>query len=148
MAYLDTHSSILSNISPDKLELIKLFNKANQLPKGLITQNSLLMQAAFTKVPQDVWMERLIDLQIALKTKKSTEANRRLLVTARKSDMLPHVDQLLDQAFLQKYEELIEKVRYDFNGFFPYKVSLMNQQLLVFEKLEYSELLTYIFSHL
>ncbi len=144
MAYMSRHSSIIDNVPPEQLEMLKLFNHANQLPKILVTQNSAVMQAAFMKVPQDVWMERLFDLQRALKANKTTEATRRFLVTARKSDMLPYIDELLDRAFLGKYEELIEKVRYDYDGFFPYKVTKISKQLLIFEKLEYAELVEYV----
>lgn len=148
MAHMDSYPTMTNNnILPGQFELIKLFSIANQLPQILFTQNSQAMQAAFLKVPQSVWMTRLNDLQIALKSKSQREGVKLFLLNRHDSNLLPGLETLLDAVFMEKYLELVNKVQFDYGGFFPYKITRMNQKLLVFEKLEYMELNTYIVSH-
>lgn len=148
MAYMSSHTNILSgDMLPEHKVMLQLFSKAAKLPQVLFTQNSIAMQSAFMKVSQSVWMERLNDLQTALQARNTTEGVRRFLVICRNNNLRPRTEELLNAVFLQKYDELIDKVKYDYDGFFPYRITKMNQKLLVFEKLTHSELIEYILSH-
>lgn len=148
MAYMSSPSVILGESpSAEHLAMLKAFTRANGLPQVLLTHNSTMMQKAFMSVSQYTWMSRIEDLQVALKVKNASESVRRMLVTARKCEQLPHINQLLDRAFLEKYDELTSKIKFDYDGFFPYRITKMNKDLLVFEKLQYAELVTYILSN-
>lgn len=132
----------------DHLAMKRYFDTAKCYPKLLITQNSPLMQHAYLMVPANVWSERILDLQDALQLSRSNEQSRRRMVLARGSGMTAHVDEVLDRAFLQKYDELLLRVKNDLNDYFPYRVSRTNQKLMVFERLDQFELINYVLRRL
>lgn len=161
MAYMSTHSTTLSDVSPEHLALLKLFNKANLLPDILTSHNSALMQKAFLSAAQDNWKLHLQHLQEALQAKNTVEGTRKFLLAKLDfysditepllvvipTGVAPTTDntkRLLAQAFLEKYEELRDKIDYDYEGFFPYQVSDYNQYLLVFKKLPPEAITRYI----
>lgn len=124
------------------------FNTIKNYPKLLITQNNAIMQQAYLAVPANVWSERLIDLQNALQSTDSNDIRRRRMVTAHGAGMSAHVDEVLDAAFLGKYDELLPKVTNDFRNLFPYKVARTNQKLIVFERLDQFQLINYVLRRL
>lgn len=136
--------SLLQEVNPEVLMMKDYFNKAHSFPKQLVTQNQSRMQKAFLSVPQDIWFERVVDLQDALQAYRLPDVKRRAMVAGRSAGMSERIDQILDSAFLGKYEELIGRVLYDFDGFFPYAVSKVNQNLIVFEKMSALTLVEYV----
>jgi hypothetical protein len=58
--------------------------------------------------------------------------------------MSAQVDEVVDAAFLNKYEELMGRVMNDFRDFFPYKVARSNQRIMIFEKLGQLDLIEYV----
>lgn len=129
---------------PEVMGLKKYFEIAKRFPAVLVTQNKGAMQQAYVMVPIDVWTERMIDLQNALQSSKTNTTMRRNLVTLRSAGMSPLVDDVLDRAFLEKYDELMERIIYDFEDFFPYNVTATNQKSMIFEKMRDLELVQYV----
>lgn len=122
--------------------------KARHFPKILVTQNSAVMQKAYTMVPAEVWWERLHDLQDALHNYKGDAGVRRIIATGRASGLSPQIDSILDAAFIDKYEHLINRVVYDFENFFPYRITRTNQKLMIFEMMDDTRLIEHVLRRL
>lgn len=146
MEQFSVDCSRLELVRPQVMQMKKYFDMAKCFPKYLITQNKPVMKKAFAMVPAAIWSERIYDLQEALQLSHASDWQRRVIVTARSSGMTDTVDRALDVAFLDKYEELMEKVLYQFDDFFPYAVSRTNRDLFVFEKMDSSQLVQYVLS--
>jgi hypothetical protein len=124
----------------DPAAMQKRFATAKQLPKYLITQNDPLMKKAFTLVPAVIWAGRINSLQNALQFSFSNDLHKRVFAPEHYSE----TSDTLDVAFSNKYDELIGKVLYDFDGFWPYRISRTNQDLMVFDKLDDMALIEYV----
>jgi hypothetical protein len=135
-------------LQSEVLALKKLFESAKQFPQVLVTQNKGAMQQAYVKVPLETWAERVMDLQEALQCSRAGTLLRRSMVTFRSSGMTPLVDELLDKAFLDKYDELMERIIYDFNDFFPYNITATNPKVMIFEKMPDAEMVEYVIKKL
>jgi hypothetical protein len=127
---------------PEVAMLQQYFSIAKKLPNTLVTQNHISLQEAYTTVPGDIWMNRVVDLELALQSSRNSEQARRNIVTRFPADnMAPWVTDLLDRAFLLKYEELIKRVKYDFNDFFPYHIAATNPKVMLLTKMSDTELI-------
>lgn len=144
MDLFSTDSTRLDLIRPEIMSMKKHFEMAKRYPRFLITQNDAAMKKAFTMVPAEIWWERITDLQEALQLSGANDFQRRIIVTARSSGMSEAVDDALDAAFVSKYEEVMEKVLYSFDDFFPYTVSRSNRELFVFEKMSSLRMVQYV----
>lgn len=131
--------------TPEAHLMQKYYKETKIFPKLLVTHNNASMQRAYLSVSQDIWIERVLDLQMALQSTLNSEKARRDMVTRSPAlHMLPEVTELLDRAFLSKYDELMLRVRNDFYNFFPYKIGQMSPQLMIFEKMDQVELISYV----
>lgn len=144
MELISIDSTRLEIVRPQVMQMKKYFDMAKYFPKYLITQNQPSMKKAFAMVPAAIWAERIYDLQEALQLSCASDLQRRNIITARPSGMTDTVDHALDIAFLGKYEELMERVLYDFEDFFPYTVSRSNRDLFVFEKMSNMRIVEYV----
>lgn len=144
MNLLSADSTRLDLIRPEVMSMQKYFSMAKHFPKYLVTQNGKMMKKAFTMVPAEIWWDRLIDLQEALQLSGANDLQRRNIVTAHPSGMSSVIDVVLDLAFIHKYEEMIEKVLYNFDDFFPYTLSRSNQDLFVFKKMSNMKIVEYV----
>lgn len=138
---------MLINTQPRRDELIGLFTKTKQLPKLLITHNTPEMVNAFYKVSCAVWMQRLDNLQLALRNREVDEGTRRFMVLSNENDIPQAVNDILSNAFIGKYDELALKAKYDFEGFFPYSVKSFNRKMTVFELMPSMFLTNYVLHH-
>lgn len=134
----------LGVVRPELGVMKQYFDTAKKFPKLLITQNKPIMQKAYLMVPADIWAHRLLGLEDALQSSRLSERARRALLVCDRSDMTPLVEKVLDEAFLGKYHELMDRVLYDFGDFFPYVIARTNPQLFVFEKMDRLELVEYV----
>lgn len=130
------------------MEMGDYFTEAASFPKYLVTHSGAVMQKAYPLVPASVWGEKVTDLTRALQRAHENPAVRRMLVTAHPAEMTAEIDQLLDNAFLDKYDQLLGRVVNDFKDFFPYRVARSNQKLLVFERLDNLRLVEYVLQRL
>lgn len=127
---------------PEIKMLQDYFRIAKRLPHTLVTQNHISLQEAFITVPYDIWTNRVVDLELALQSSRNSEMARRRMVTRFPADnMPPWVTDLLDQAFLKKYEELILRVKHDFNDFFPYHISATSPKVMMLTKMNDQDLI-------
>ncbi|BAW19134.1 hypothetical protein [Ralstonia phage RP31] len=132
----------------DHVTMKYYFDTVKPYPKHLVTQNHKVMQQAYVMVPADIWSERIIDLQDALQLTNANDWRRRQIVTSHSAGMSAMVDEVLDAAFLAKYDELLARVTNDFRNLFPYKIARTNQKLMVFEKLDNMQLVEYVLKRL
>lgn len=127
---------------PEVKLLQEYFRIAKQLPQKLITQNNPAMQEAFKSVSRSIWTHRVTDLELALQSSRNSEKARREMVTRFPAENMPiWVTDLLNQAFVGKYEELILRVKNDFNDFFPYHISGTSPKIMVLDKMTDVELI-------
>lgn len=127
---------------PEVGMLQQYFRVAKALPNTLVTQNHASLQEAFKSVPRSIWVNRVVDLELALQSSRNSEQARRSLVTRFPAEnMPPWVTDLLDHAFLTKYEELILRVKHDFNDFFPYHIAATNPKVMLLTKMSDKELI-------
>lgn len=134
--------TILSN--KNVLSLQRRFSNTKQFPQYLITQNKPAMRKAFTIVPVDILTMRIQHLQLTLQSGSMDDSLNKISIVCSSSGKNPYLETILDRAFLEKYEELREKVIHVFNNFFPYRISSTTQDLFIFEKLDNMELVEYV----
>lgn len=140
--------SHLSEIRPELTSMKNYFDRAKHFPRVLISQNNPELQKAYILVPADIWGERVMDLQEALQSSKLSTFMRRNIVVARRCGMSSLVEETMDNAFLKKYEELMNRVIYDFDDFFPYQITRSNQQVMIFEKFDPLSMVQYVLRRL
>lgn len=144
MEQFSADSTCVDIARPKIMLMKKYFDMAKYFPQYLITQNKPVMKKAFTMVPAAIWAERIHVLQEVLQMSRASDLQRRSIITAHSSGMVDTVDDVLNIAFLDKYEELMEKVLYQFDDFFPYTVSRTNRDLFVFEKMNSMRIVEYV----
>lgn len=132
----------------DRTQLKLLFDTVLRFPKHLVTHNEKIMQRAYTLVPADIWGEKCMDLTQALQLSRGNELSRRQIITGRPAGMTPMVDEIVDAAFSGKYDELMNRVRHDFEDFWPYRLARSNQKLMIFEKLSSMQLVEFVMKHM
>lgn len=131
--------------TPEVKMMQRYFERVKNFPEYLVTHNNVSVQRAYLAVPQEVWMQRVLDLQQALQSFRNGEIARRSIVTQSPlEEVLPIVRNKLDKAFISKYEELMLRVKNDFEDFFPYSIDSTNPQLMVFKKMSRFELIEYV----
>lgn len=138
----------LTTARPEVMTMKKYFDIAKHFPNRLITQNKPNMQRAYVSVPLDVWAERVLNLQDALQSSRNSNQVRRSIVIMKYTGMTDRVEEVLDSAFLDKYDELMHRVLYDFNDFFPYIITHTSQQVFIFEKMKDMDLISYVIKRL
>lgn len=148
MEHFLVNSNCLDISLPKIMSIKKYFDIAKCSPKYFITQNKPSMKQVFVTVPAATWAERVYSLQEALQTSRISDAQRRSIITSHSSGISDTVDNALNIAFLDKYEELMEKVLYGFDDFWPYQISRTNQNLMVFNKLNDMDLVEYVMKRL
>lgn len=135
----------LADMTPEVKMMQRHFEKVKAYPDTLVSHNNVFIQQAFTTVSQEVWMDRVLDLQQALQSFRNSEVVRRRMVT---QSPLPNISESLrkdlNKAFVQKYDELMPRVLNDFHDFFPYAIDRMNPQVMVFKKMSRFELIEYV----
>lgn len=135
---------MLINTQSLRDELITLFTRTKIMPKILITHNTAEMANLFTRVSQSIWMQRLDNLQMALHNRQADEGQRRFSVLFNENEVSGELNELLSNCFLEKYEELALKAKYDFNGFFPYRLQSFNSKMVIWEMLPGMNLTNYV----
>lgn len=134
-----------SDCTPEIKMMQRYFEQVKHFPEQLVTHNNLRMQHAFVSVTQEVWMQRVLDLQQALQSFRNGEAARRRMVT---QSPLPSVMTWLveevNDVFLLKYEEMMQHVLHNFQDFFPYSIEQATPQVMVFKKMGRFELIEYV----
>lgn len=144
----NTMFSLASELADKTVEvrmMQRYFKKVKDFPDFLVSHNNAFMQKAYLEVSQDSWMTRVLDLQQALQSFRNGEIARRRMVTQSPlENMSASVRANVDQAFVQKYEELMPRVLNDFNDFFPYAIDKINPQVTVFKKMGQFELIEYV----
>lgn len=145
---LNNEAQQLSLPRSERGQLKFLFDTVLRYPRHLVTHNEKIMQRAYTLVPADIWGEKCMDLTQALQLSRGNELARRTIITGRAAGMSPMVDELLDAAFVNKYEELMARVQNDFEDFWPYKLARSNQKLMIFEKLGAMDLVEFVMKQL
>lgn len=138
---------MLIDTQPRRDELISLFTKTKRLPKGLVVHNTEAMNHAFYKTSQAVWMQRLDNLQETLRNRAVDEGTRRFMILNNENDVSEQMNKMLGDAFLEKYDELALRVKYDFGGFFPYSINSFNARMIVFELMPGMNLTDYVINH-
>jgi hypothetical protein len=127
---------------PEVKMLQEYFRIAKHLPDRLITQNHPAMQEAYKSVSRNIWTHRVTDLELALQSSRNSEKARRDMVTRFPAENMPiWVTDLLNQAFMGKYEELILRVKNDFQDFFPYHIASTSPKIMVLNKMTNVELI-------
>lgn len=148
MQFFSADPTQLDNARPEIMSMKKYFDRAKYFPKVLVTQNKPKLQQAFALASADTWSSRLIGLEDALQTPKIPDRMRRSFLISSSADTTDAVKKLLDEAFLEKYEELLFRVLYDFDDFFPYGITRANHQVIIFEKLDPLSLTKHVLSRL
>jgi hypothetical protein len=121
---------------PEVAMLQQYFRIAKNLPQLLVTQNQPALQEAYRSVSRSIWTQRVTDLELALQSSRNSEKARRDMVTRFPAENMPlWVTDLLNHAFTAKYEELILRVKHDFNDFFPYHIASTSPKIMVLEKM-------------
>lgn len=144
---MNSHSDDIRQLGlglSDRVLMQRRFQTAAKAPRYLVSHNSGIVQSAYRSVPADVWGERCLDLTTALQASRSDAHTRRTLVTLSPAGMSARVDQLVDIAFIEKYEQLMPRVLLDFEDFYPYKIHRTNEKLMVFARLSELELVEYV----
>lgn len=124
-------------------DMQRYFEMSKKYPQLLVTQNDRKIREAYTAVSRNIWNYRIHDLEEALRCTGAAEQARRDVVTRNPVEMMPvWITDQLNEAFLQKYEELIPRVKNDFQDFFPYRISQTSPKLMIFEKMNQFELIS------
>lgn len=127
---------------PEVKMLQQYFRIARNLPDLLVTQNQPALQEAYKSVPRNIWTYRVTDLELALQSSRNSEKARRDMVTRFPAENMPvWVTDLLNQAFVGKYEELLLRVKNDFQDFFPYHIASTSPKVMLLKKLSDVELI-------
>lgn len=126
-------------------QIQEYFKEAKNFPQLLGTQNSRFMQNVFLAVPQHVWTQRVANLELALQSSRQGDTARRHIVTRPPTLGISLLAQeQLNNAFLEKYEELMQKVKYEFHDYFPYHIKSTGAKVMLFEKMSDLELVRYV----
>lgn len=121
------------------------FRESKNFPQLLVTQNSRFMQGVFLTVPQHVWTQRVANLELALQASRQGDAARRLIITESPTvDISLIAREQVNNAFLEKYEELMRRVKLDFQDYFPYHIKSTSAKVMLFEKMSELELVRYV----
>lgn len=135
---------MLINTQSLRDELITLFTRTKIMPKMLVTHNTPEMASLFTRVSQSIWMQRLDNLQMALHNRQADEGQRRFSVLSNENDVSNDLNELLSNSFIEKYDELALKAKYDFDGFFPYRLHSFNSKMVMWEMMPGMNLTNYV----
>jgi hypothetical protein len=126
-------------------QLREYFREAKNFPQLLGTQNSRFMQQVFLSVPQHVWTQRVANLELALQSSRQGDTARRNIVTRPPTLGISLLAQdQLNNAFLEKYEELLHRVKLDVHDYFPYHIKSTSAKVMLFEKMSDLELVRYV----
>lgn len=142
---IDKHSSAYNlDHTVDLISVGRDFREIKEYPLLLVTHNTPSLKRLFDQVTRTVWHERITDMELALQEQMASDYYYRILLRKLDSTGDPSLDRILNNAFMEKFEEIRLRVDNDFKGFFPYSIDHYDHRVMVFKKLEHLPLVKYV----